>query len=179
VSTQKSDPHPIVATDPAGNTIDVTTSAPTAGMVGLVVRPIPSSTVTQTQDAADGPTNTTAPADAIQIGGQDGSGNLQALQVDPSKQLKVSNIGVTLHSYGQASVGTSPALVIAANTSRAALLLKNPASNTAVIWVGDAAVATGNGFPLEPGTSVGWPATSVLWAVAAAAAQTLAYAEFQ
>lgn len=177
MSTQKSDPHPVVATDANGNTVDAVTSAPTSGMVGLVVRPIPSSSVQPTQDGATGPTNTAAPADAIQVGGQDGSGNLQAMQVDSNKALKTSNIGVGLHSYGQVAILTTATQIIAANNSRAALLVTN--EGTATVYLGDASVTTSTGFPLAAGATIGVPQVSALYGIAVAIGNNAGFLEFQ
>lgn len=177
MSVQKSDPHPVVATDPNGNTVDVLTSAPVSTNVGLVVRPIPSSAVQPTQDSSSGPTGSAAPADAMEVGGVDPSGNLQPIQMDSNKLLKTSNIGVGLHSYGQVAILTSATQIIAANTSRAALLVTN--AGGATIYLGDASVTTSTGFPLASGSTIGVPQTSALYGVAAATGNTAGFLEFQ
>ena len=177
MSIVKADPHPAVLTDPLGNTVDIVTSAPTAGQVGIVVYPGSSSEVTQVQTAAEGPTNTTVPADAVQIGGKDINGKLQAVPVDSNNALKTSNIAVALHSYGQQSVANTATQIIAANTSRAALLVTN--SGAATIFLGDASVTTSTGFPLAAGSTIGIPQTSALYGIVVTGTQTAGFLEFQ
>lgn len=176
MSVIKADPHPVVATDPSGNTIDVVTSAATTGKTGLVVYVVPSSAVSPVQGASEGPTNTTAPADATLVGGTDGSNNLQALQVDANKQLKVSNIGVALNSYGQVSVGVTATSIKGATAGRAALLVTNAGSTT--VFLGDASVTILTGFPLAAGSTVGVPQTSALFGIVAASTATVGFMEF-
>ncbi|HEY6767565.1 MAG TPA: hypothetical protein VI386_22645 [Candidatus Sulfotelmatobacter sp.] len=94
MSVVRADPHGVVITDNSGNTLDVVTSAPSAGQTGLVVYAVGGSAVTQTQDAADGPIGSAIPADAILIGGKDGSGNLQAVTLT-SGGVKTDGSAVT------------------------------------------------------------------------------------
>lgn len=176
MSVIKNDPHPAVLTDPSGNTVDVVTSAATAGKQGLVVYVVPSSSVAPVQGASEGPTNTTVPADATLIGGADGSGNLQALKVDGAQQLKVSNIGVSLNSYGQVTVTSSATQIKAALSTRAAILVTN--AGTATVYLGDASVTTSTGFPLAAGATVGLPQATVLYGIVASTSQVVGYLEY-
>ena len=175
MSIVKADPHPVVVTDPAGNTVDVVTSAPTAGMVGQVVYIAPSSAVSQVQSASEGPTNTAVPADATLIGGKDGSGKLQAAGIDANAALKTSNLGLsTINSTGQVSVNASTQ-IIAANPSRAAVMVTNTSPTVAAYW-GNTGVTITTGQYLGPGLSVTIPVTAAIFGCAASAI-TLTFAE--
>lgn len=177
MSIVKADPHPAVLTDPAGNTLDVVTSAPSAGQTGVVVYPVPSSAVTPTQDGATGPTNATAPADAIQIGGKDGSGRLQAAGIDANAALKTSNLGLsTINATGQVSVANSSTQIIAANTTRAAVMISNP-SSTIAVYLGNTGVTISTGQYLGPGNSITIPVTAAIYGVVATGTQTVTYME--
>jgi hypothetical protein len=173
---QASAPVSNILTDLAGkNAVEIATAAPSAGAAGLVVYPASSAGVTMTEDAADGTVGATAPTTAILIGVTDANGKIQPLGMDAVSALKVSNIGVGLNSYGQ--VGISAAAVIkAANANRAALLVKNAGS--AIVYLGDASVTTGTGYPLFPGEAVGLPTKSAVYGVAASGTQTIGYLEF-
>lgn len=176
MSVIKNDPHPVVVTDPNGNTIDVVTSAATAGKTGLVVYPVPSSSVAPVQGASEGPTNTTVPADATLIGAKDGSGNLQALQVDSSTALKTSNLGVsTLNATGQVSVANTSTSIIGANAARAAVVIANPGS--VAVYLGKTGVTISTGHWLGPSTAITIPTTDAIFGVVATGTQTVTYME--
>lgn len=88
-----------------------------------------------------------------------------------------SNVGVTLHSYDQVSVGATATQILAANTSRAAILVTNNGSQ--IIYLGDASVTTSTGFPLAAGSTVGLPQTSALYGIVASSTATAGFLEFQ
>jgi hypothetical protein len=66
-------------------------------------------------NASVGTDGSTGPASSTQVGGQDGSGNLQPLQVDASKNLKV-NIASGSITASNPSVGTDSATVPGSET---------------------------------------------------------------
>lgn len=89
-----------------------------------------------------------------------------------------SNVGVSLNSYNQVSVTSSGVQIIAANASRAALLITN--AGTATVYLGsNNSVTTSNGFALAAGATVGLPQVTALWGIVASTSQTVAYLEFQ
>lgn len=176
MSVVKADPHPVVSTDPLGNTVDVVTSAPVIGSTGMVVYLGNSSNVNQVQTAAEGPTGTAVPADAMLVGGKDGSGNLKALLVDTNSALKTSNLGVSaINATGQTSVANTSTQIIAANTARAAVVISNP--GTADVYIGNTGVTISTGHWLGAGTAITLPVTTAVFGVVATGTQTVTYME--
>jgi hypothetical protein len=161
----KADPHPAVLTDINGQTLSIATSAPSAGAVGVVVYPVESSSVDQVQTAAEGPTGATAPADAIQTGGVDANGNLQA-----------NKINYVINGTAQVSIGTGATQIIAANATRAGVLVSNP-SSTVSVYLGGSGVTTSTGQILSPGNSITLPVSSAIYGVVATSTQTVSYVE--
>src|SRR5208337_378492 len=114
-----------------------------------------------TSDTADGVIGSTAPIDAIQIGGQNPSGKLEAIQLDANNKLLESPIGVTLNATGQAAL-TISTLIIAANASRAAVVIANT-STTHAVYIGATGVTNATGHWVGPSTAVSMPVRSALY----------------
>jgi hypothetical protein len=90
---------------------------------------------------------------------------------------RVADIGSTTIAQGSASVTTTSGSAVAARETRRRVVLIASTANTANIDVGASGVASGSGFPLEPGASVTLFTTAAVHADAASGTQTLFYVE--
>lgn len=90
---------------------------------------------------------------------------------------RVEVLGATTIAQGSASVTTTSGSAVAARETRKRVVLIAAAANTANIDVGASGVASGSGFPLEPGASVTLYTTAAIHADAASGTQTLFYVE--
>lgn len=143
-------------------------------------------------NASVGPTGTTAPTSATEVGGLDASGNLQPLMVDPSGKLLVditgsstvtgtvnANIeGLTAFQTSQYTVGTSAVqLTPTPLTNRSSMSIKaNTLSGSAIVYVGNSSgVTTSTGYALFSGDSLQLDLTPAqqLWAISNQAGQLL------
>lgn len=99
-------------------------------------------------EAADG---AVAPLNTLQVGGKDGSGNLQTFLTDTTGVLVTkSTVALTPASPTSSSVGITSAQIVAANANRKGLVLTNTSNNR--ISLGFAAAAVLNsGITLYPG----------------------------
>lgn len=116
-------------------------------------------------DASDGLVGQPAPLYASQTGVVDGNVNLVAAQK-----------AYALNATNQVSVGTGATLIIAANASRAGVLVTNPSSSVSV-YVGGSGVTTGNGQILSPSQSISIPTVSAVYGIVASSTQTVSYIE--
>ena len=126
---------------------------------------ISGSSSTSTIDAADGFTGSSAPLYAIQTGGQDANGSLQA-----------NKINYIMNQTNQVSVGASPTLIIAANATRAGVLITNPSASVTV-YLGGASVSTSIGQILSSGNSITLPVSSAIYGIVASSTQTVSFVE--
>lgn len=90
---------------------------------------------------------------------------------------RVVDTGADTIASGRVSVTTTSGEAVAARAKRKRLILLALASNTATIDIGPSGVASGSGFPMDPGTSVTLQTTAALHADAASGTQSLAYIE--
>lgn len=90
---------------------------------------------------------------------------------------RVNEQGSTAIASGVASVTTTSGQAVAARETRKRVVLLALSSNTATIDIGASGVASGSGFPLEPGASVALCTTAAIHADAASGTQSLAYVE--
>lgn len=80
-----------------------------------------------------------------------------------------------LHNTGQVSVGSTPTLIIAAET-RQGVLITNP-SSTVTVYIGGVAVSTSNGQQLLPLQSLSLPVASAIYGIVATGTQTVSFVE--
>jgi len=93
--------------------------------------------------------------------------------------LKVSSqaTGQTTGKYNQVGVGTSATLVIASNTDRISLAVKNLGSSDMYIGF-DSSVSSSNGWRVEPGAGVSFEYyLGPIYAVSPSGTQKMAYME--
>jgi hypothetical protein len=114
-----------------------------------------------TSDAADGVIGSNIPVDAMLVAGENPSGKTEPLQVDANNELITSSIGVTLNSTGQAALTTST-IIIAANTSRAAVVIANT-DKTHAVYIGVTGVTNSTGHWVGPSTAVSMPVRSAIY----------------
>ncbi|BAE51214.1 hypothetical protein [Paramagnetospirillum magneticum] len=87
----------------------------------------------------------------------------------PSRQLVTQSMASAL-AASAASIGTSAALVAAANGSRQKLTVKNNSASATIYLGADNAVTTASGFPLGPGEGFTFEGTTgAVYAIASAA----------
>jgi 2-keto-4-pentenoate hydratase len=84
-------------------------------------------------------------------------------------------VTITLSSYGQVSVGTSPTQIVGQNTARAGVLITNPSTST--VYLGGSSVTTSTGQILPAGQSISLPATNPIYAVVASSTATVSFVE--
>lgn len=103
-------------------------------------------------DTADGTDGAVAPVVATEIGGVDGSGNLQSLLVDTAGKLQISIVKAALAPASPVtfSVGVASSTAVAFNANRKGLTLINLSSGRMSFGLGVAAVAA-SGITLLPG----------------------------
>lgn len=102
-------------------------------------------------EASDGVDGSAAPTLTSQIGGKDGSGNLQTLLTDTSGALITSGrVPLTGSSPTFSTVGVTSAQVVASNANRHGLVLTNTSNNRISLGFGAAAVLN-SGVTLYPG----------------------------
>lgn len=75
-------------------------------------------------------------------------------RADAQGNLVVGTTGskVSSVSYSAVSVGTTATLILAANTSRLSVLIRNDGTDTVFVG-GDSSVTTSDGMPIRPGES--------------------------
>jgi hypothetical protein len=75
--------------------------------------------------------------------------NIEANNV-PARQLVTSAAGTSVN-YGVVSIANTVTLIRGADVTRYRLLVRAPISNVGTVWIGNSAVTSATGFPLEPG----------------------------
>lgn len=90
---------------------------------------------------------------------------------------RVIDTGADTLASGRVNVTTTSGEAVAARSKRKRLILLAMPSNTGVIDIGPSGVASGSGFPLDPGASVTLESTAALHADASTGTQVLAYVE--
>lgn len=106
------------------------------------------------QDIADGTDGAAAPAIVQQIGGIDGSGNLQSMSVDTSGRPNINIVKTTLtgSSPTTATIGTSSATVIASNANRKGLIIVNTSTISKVsLHMAAGTAVLNSGITIMPG----------------------------
>lgn len=90
-----------------------------------------------------------------------------------------SSTGVgAINSTGQVSVGATDTTIIAANASRAAVIITN-ISSTVTVYIGNAGLTTSTGYPLLPSNSISIPTTAAVHGIVASSTQTVGFLEIQ
>lgn len=90
-----------------------------------------------------------------------------------------SSVGVAFQSTGQVSVANTATQIVAANASRAGVVITNT-SSTATVYLGkDNTVTTTTGQALLPGNSITLPVVGTVYGIVASSTQTVTYAEVQ
>ena len=89
----------------------------------------------------------------------------------------VSIAGSTL-TAGQVSVTNAAVQIKAANTARYGIIIKNPSTNTADVFIGIAGVTTATGIVLSVGESINIPNTAAVFGIHAAATETIHFLEY-
>lgn len=132
--------------------------------------------------ASEGTDGTAAPFQTLQIGGKDGSGNLQSVATDTSGNVFASaKIPTTPAAPGSASVGITSASAVAANSNRKGLIIINLSINTVSLNIVGGAAVLNSGITLYPGGV--WYmdefsfTTSAIFAIASVAASAIAIQE--
>ena len=129
-----------------------------------------------TKDAADATVGTNIPTVALLQGAENPSGKIEPLQVDTNNELITSSIGLSLNATGQVSVGATATQIIAANATRAGVLITNP-SATVSVYIGLSGVTSSTGAILGPGQSLTLPVTSAVYGIVGTGTQTVSYVE--
>lgn len=134
-------------------------------------------------DSADGLDGATAPAQTIQVGGKDPSGDLQTLNTDASGNLiTVSKIALTPSAATAVSVGVASTSLVAANASRKGLIVTNISANKISLNLLGGAAVLNTGITLFPGWI--WEmdefsfTTNAIDAIASVAATVITIQEF-
>lgn len=104
-------------------------------------------------------------------------GTVTATVTGATITANVVGTGATTIASAVASVTTTSGEAVAARATRIAVTLRALVTNTANIDVGPSGVASGSGFPLEPGASLVLETTAAIHADAASGTQSLAYIE--
>jgi hypothetical protein len=110
-----------------------------------------------------------------------GNNTSEPLSLDGSGNLRVnvgaaSYVPAAINSTGQVSVTSSGVTIIAANTSRQAVVITNT-SSTVTAYIGASGVATTTGYPLAPGASITLPTTAAIYGIVSSTAATVGYLE--
>lgn len=102
-----------------------------------------------TTDSSDGTDGATAPANTIQVGGKDGSGNLQTLLTDSTGQLASEDIINTSLTFTNISVTTTATAIRVggSNLTNRKMLTFQPTNGTIYIG-GSNTVTTTTGTPI-------------------------------
>lgn len=143
-----------------------------------------------TSNPSVGPTGSTAPVQATEMGAVDSNGKLQALTVDPSGKLLVditgsstvtgtvnANIeGLTSFKTSQYTIGTSAVQITPTPlTNRSSMSIKaNTTSSLDIVYVGNSnAVTSSTGYALFAGDSIQLDLTPAqqIWAIGTSAGQ--------
>ena len=152
--------------------------------------PIPiTGSITATNPSV-GPTGTTAPTQATEIGAVDSSGNLQHLLVDPSGKLLVDIsgtstvtgtvnadiVGLGAFQTSQYTIGaTAIQLAPTPLVNRSSISITIEASPNVAVYIGNSsAVTISTGYPLYDGSTIQLDLTPAgnVWAITATAGQT-------
>lgn len=88
----------------------------------------------------------------------------------------ISNVGADAVANGQVALSTTAATVIAANTKRRRILVKN-LDATIVVFIGRATVSATNGFRINAGETVELTGTGLIQGIAASGTPSVAYWE--
>lgn len=134
--------------------------------------------VVTVQTLSEGPIGAPIPADGTLMSGQNPSGNLEPIQLDTSNRLIDSPIGLALQSTNQVSISTVATQIIAANASRAGVVITNPGT-LLTVYIGNVGVTAANGFPLAPGSSITLPVIGAVYGITSSSIQTVGYLEVQ
>ncbi|MCG8696306.1 MAG: hypothetical protein MI806_34235 [Minwuiales bacterium] len=128
----------------------------------------------------------TGPGDEVVVRGSEAGGEMRVIGNGPGGEVVVTgtiagDVGSTIDSQSDLSVGTGATQVAAQNLSRLVMILKSGHTNTAPIRVGDGGVVAGsipmNGYELLPGESVELKTTAAIFARADAPGQRLSRVE--
>lgn len=98
--------------------------------------------------------------------------------VQPVSIVSDSEIGVSLHGTGQASLDGTMSQIAPVNASRVAIVVTNT-SSTDNIWVGNSGIDTTTGHFLGPFQSISMPITSAVFGITAGATIVATYLEIQ
>jgi hypothetical protein len=80
-------------------------------------------------------------------------------------------------AYGNVSIGTSAAVLVAARQARESVLIKNNHASQILYLGGNSSVTSSNGLPLAAGESVRVETRQVVYAIASGASTDVRYFE--
>jgi hypothetical protein len=93
-------------------------------------------------------------------------------QNTPARQLVFQGQATAMQNAA-ATVGTTSAQLVAANSRRSRLIIRALNTNTDMVWLGPAGVTVGNGIPLSPGESFVGLSSAAYYAISGTAGQSM------
>lgn len=93
-------------------------------------------------------------------------------QNTPARQLVIQG-STSQAQNSSATVGTTAAQIIAANTARARAIIQANPLNTSNVYIGQTGLTAGNGIILAPGAAYEWRGVNAVFAIADAASQNV------